>query len=216
MNMPRRALLTLAGYAALGGCSALSAVSQASEPLDAFTLSPLGPLGDPGGRSGHLIVELPTSGGALATDRILIKPDATQAQYLPAVRWSDQTPALVQTLLVGSLLNRSAFRLVGRTAAGLRPDYTLMTEIQEFQAQVTGLAENAPVLDLGPQVTSAQVRITMQMTLIRESDLSIAGARRFSATAAVNVDDTPGVIAGFDSAMQTMLGEVVAWLLGLT
>ena len=45
---------------------------------------------------------------------------------------------MVQTLLVNSLLNRGGFRLVSRVGAGLMPDYTLMTEIQAFQAELTG------------------------------------------------------------------------------
>lgn len=200
MTLHRRTLLLLPAISGLLGCSTLSAVSRASEPLDTYTLSPLEPADARAGGSRHLVVELPTAGGELSTDRILIKPSPTQAQYLPGARWSEPTPALVQTLLITSFLNRGGFRLVGRVGAGLRPDHTLMTEILAFQAEVTG-----------PDRTSAQVRILMQMTLIRESDRAIAGTRRFAGSTSVTSDSTVALVAAIDAAMQQLLGDAVGW-----
>lgn len=193
----RAALLSLA---LLSGCGALGAVSDASTPLDAYTLSPYAPGQIPAGGRRHLVVELPTSGGALATDRILIKPLPYQAQYLPDARWSEPTPALLQSLLVVSFQNAGGFRLVGRTGAGLMPDYTLMTEIQSFQAEPAGPAPE-PLI----------VRIGVMMTVIRESDRQIIAARPFAATANVASDDSAAVVAGFDLALQSVLRDAVQW-----
>ncbi|MCC6008228.1 MAG: membrane integrity-associated transporter subunit PqiC, partial [Rhodobacteraceae bacterium] len=184
------------------GCGALSAVSDASERKDAYTLSPAtraegeGAFAAPGFR--HVVVERPTSAGALATDRILIKPIPVQAQYLPDGRWSEPAPELVQTLLVASFQNLGGFLLVGRTGAGLQPDYTLMTEIQAFQAEPSGVS-SVPLT----------IRTEAMMTVIRESDRRIVASRRFAASAIVASDDTLTVVSGFDSAMQTLLRDVV-------
>lgn len=186
--------------ALLAGCGAISSVSKAGEELDAYTLSPAEGSGTPAGGSGHLIVELPSSAGALASDRILIKPVPYQAQYLPGGRWSEPTPALLQTLLVGSFQNLGGFRLVGRTANGLNPDYTLMTELQDFHVE--------PV-SLEPQQYA--IRIKMMMTLIRESDRRIIASRSFSATETVGTDDTRTLVGGFDRALEKVLQEIVAW-----
>ncbi|MCZ7676263.1 MAG: ABC-type transport auxiliary lipoprotein family protein [Roseovarius sp.] len=201
MILSRRALLSLSAAAGLSGCGAVSAVSRASNPLDTYTLSPLGPAGARPGSTRHLVVELPTSGGELATDRILIKVSPLQAEYLPDARWSEPTPAMVQTLLVNSLLNRGGFRLVSRVGAGLEPDFTLMSEIQAFQAELSG-----------PDLASAQIRVQLQMTLIRESDRAIAGTRRFSGTEAVASDSTVALIAGLDRATQSMLADAIGWV----
>lgn len=182
----------------LSGCSAISAVSDASAQMDAYTLSPYAPESGPVAGSGHLVVELPTSAGALATDRILIKPLPFQAQYLPDGRWSEPSPALVQTLLVASFQNKGGFRLVGRNGAGLMPDHTLMTELQAFQAEP---AEAGPFT----------VRISAMMTLIRESDRRIMASRRFASEATVATDDTLALVSGFDRAMQSVLQEAVQW-----
>lgn len=199
MTLSRRHLLALSAAAGLSGCGTLSAVSKASDPLDTYTLSPLEPDGPHAAGVGHLVVELPTSAGELSTDRILIKVSGRQAEYLPGARWSEPTPAMVQSLLVNSLLNRGGVRLVTRVGAGLKPDHTLMSEIQAFQAELTG-------------PDRAQIRISLLMTLIRESDRSIAGTRRFGATAAAPSDSTAELIAGLDKAMQSVLGDVVGWV----
>lgn len=182
----------------LSGCAALTSVNDASVELDAYTLAPLAVV-ETATRPVHLVVQLPTSAGALATDRILIKPSALQAQYLPDGRWTDPAPVLVQTLLLASLQNAGGFQLVDRDGGGLMPDYTLMTELQDFQAEPSG--PEGPVT----------VRIRVAMTLIRESDLSIAASRQFSATASAASDSTPALIMAFDTALREALTDVVNW-----
>jgi cholesterol transport system auxiliary component len=184
----------------LAACGAISSLSKASAELDAYTLSPAAPSGGPAGGTRHLIVELPSSPGALATDRILIKPVPYQAQYLPDGRWTEPAPALVQTLLVASFQNLGGYRLVARTANGLNPDYTLMTELQDFQAEPSETGPPAYV-----------IRITMMMTLIRESDRRIVATRRFSTTETVGSDDTIALVGGFDLATQSLLRKIVTW-----
>jgi len=199
MLMPtlRIAMMSLA---LLSGCGALGAVSDATTKLDAYTLSPAVFEKAQAANKRHLVVELPTSAGVLATDRILIKPIPFQAQYLPDSRWSDAAPALMQTLLVASFQNAGGFRLVGRDGAGLMPDYTLMTELQEFQAEPSG-----------PGLDAITVKVTVMMTLIRESDRQIVATRRFASTAAVATNDSLPIVSGFDSALRKVLQEAVIW-----
>lgn len=184
----------------VSGCGALSSLSDAGKELDAYTLSPATGSGTAAPGSRHLVVELPSSAGALGTDRILIKPIRFQAQYLPDGRWSEPAPALVQTLLIASFQNLGGFRLVGRTGAGLMPDYTLMTELQEFQAEPTGAG-----------TAKVNVKISVMMTLIRESDRRIVASRRIAASVPVGSDDTLAIVAGFDRALQTVLSEAHLW-----
>lgn len=193
-----RPTVILLSLLALSGCGAIGALSDASAELDAYTLSPVTGSDDLGAQGGHLVVELPTSAGALATDRILIKPLPYQAQYLPDGRWTEPAPALLQTLLVASFQTLGGFRLVARTGAGLMPDYTLMTELQAFQAEPAG-----------PDLVT--VRISVMMTLIRESDRQIVASRRFTATSEAVSDSTGPIVSGFDGALQTVLREAVVW-----
>lgn len=223
MNLSRRRLLSLSAMAglstslstSLSGCNAVTAVSRASDPLDAYTLSPLAPVTPRGAGQGHIVVELPSTGGELSSDRILIKVSPLQAQYLPEARWAEPVPAMVQTLLVNSLLNQGRFRLVSRVGAGLQPDHTLMTEIQAFQAELTGVAPEGPLADPLRRMP-AQVRVEMQLTVIRESDRAIAGTRRFAGLGAVPSDGTAVLIESLDRIVQSVLAEAVAWTRDVT
>jgi cholesterol transport system auxiliary component len=184
----------------LSGCGALSSLSKAGDELDAYTLTAATTAEPPVGGRRHLIVELPTSAGALATDRILIKPQPYQAQYLPDGRWSEPAPALVQTLLVASFQNLGGFALVGRTGNGLNPDYTLMTEIQDFHAQ--------PVAS---QPGTFEVKVSLMLTLIRESDRRVVASHRVDARESLSSDDTQALVASFDRVVQVVLRDAVRW-----
>ena len=199
MHSPHKLLLAMM-MSLLSGCGAVTAISDAGAPKDVYTLSPVMAEKVPAPGNSHLVVELPTSAGAVATDRIQIKPVSYQAQYLPDGTWSEPAPTLLQTLLVASFQNMGGYRLVGRTGAGLMPDYTLMTELQEFHAE--------PVSTSSVPLT---IRIGTMMTLIRESDRRIVATRRFSATTEVPADDTDTLVRGFESAMQSLLRDVVLW-----
>ncbi len=48
--------------------------------------------------------------------------------------------------------------------------------------------------------------------MIRESDRRIVGTRGFDSTTSVASDSTPSLIAAIDTAMQSVLGEVVGWV----
>lgn len=193
-------LFVLAIPLLMSGCGALSSLSNSSKELDAYTLSPASDTVQVASGRLHLVVELPTSTGAVGTDRILIKPVPYQAQYLPDGRWSDPAPILLQNLLVTSFQNIGGFALVGRTGAGLMPDYTLMTELQEFQAEPAAIKAEGVTL-----------RISMLVTLIRESDRRIVASHKFSATNVVASDDTATIVAGFESVIPALLTETVLW-----
>lgn len=107
---------------------------------------------------------------------------------------------LVQNLLVASFQNIGGFGLVGRTGAGLMPDYTLITELQEFQAEPAG-----------PEAKGFILKVSILLTLIRESDRRIVASQRIAATGSVASDETAPLVAGLDRVMQTVLTETVLW-----
>lgn len=204
--IPRR-LLTFClclGLGALPGCSALTAVSGAAEPLDIYTLTPARPA--PVTSNGkHLVVTPAAASGALMTDRILIKPNRLQAEYLPAGRWADAAPVLVQSLLVASLQTSGAFRLVGRDDAGLIPDFTVLADLREFQAE----APTAPG-------RSWTVRIGITVTLIDERDRRVLASRTLVQTATAPSDQTLTLVNAFDAAMVQILDSAVRWTVAET
>lgn len=195
----RSILFPFAASLLLAGCGAITAANDASEPLDAFTLTPVRPaVIQSGGR--HLVVPVAEATGALATDRILVKPNRLQAEYLPAARWIDPAPVLIQSLLVASLQTSEGFRLVGREDAGLDPDFILLVDLTDFQAEAPSDAGSAWL-----------VRIGLSATVVRAEDRRIIASRRFEATGPAQSDGTLAIVNGFDAAVSQVLRDTVAW-----
>ncbi len=197
----RHAMMVMA-LAALSGCAAISAVSDAATPLDVYELRAPDSIAATNGRvlARDVIVEIPTTSGALATDRIMIRPNALQAQYLPDVRWSEPTPVMVQTLMLRSIEATGAVRYVGRKPLGVSGDFALVTEVIDFQADVV------------PETDTANVQITLLVRIVRESDASIVASRRFTASAVAATTETEVVIDAFSSASDQVFADFAQWV----
>ena len=199
----RPILLALATTTLLSGCSALSALSGAATPLPAYDLNaPANPVQARGTSSRQLVVEVPTAPGALTTDRILIRPHPLQAAYLPDGKWAEETPIMLQTLMVRSFEDSNAFRYVGRNPLGSSGDYALLTELTDFQAEV------------GADGKAATIRLRLTARLVREDDAQVIASRSFTQTALVPTTDALVLVEGFNSANQAMLADVTKWVLG--
>ncbi len=199
--MVRTLLLALA-LPFLSGCAALGALSGANAPVDAYQIRTSEDLGAARNRQSiDVIVELPSASAAFDTESILIRPQATQVQYLPDGRWIETVPEMVQTALVDGLDRTGAFRFVGRRPLGSSGDFALVSNITAF---------NAEVQDDG---TSARIDIRITARLVREADLAIVASDVFAATAVVPDTSTQSLIAGFNEAGSAALDRMVRWVL---
>ena len=198
-----RALLAIAFAGILAGCGTLTAIGDATTPLDVYEVN--APAEGPQARgrptARDLIVELPTARGALDTDRIMIRPNPLQAQYLPRARWGESTPTMVQTLLVRSFEDANAFRYVGRRPLGGAGDFALVSDVTDFHAELSEAND------------SVTIRLRMTARLVREEDASILAGRTFTANARVESTDTLDIVTGFDAAAKQLLTDVTRWAL---
>lgn len=187
----------------LASCGAVTALGDATTPLDVFVLQPpedvpvrqARPLGL------DVIVEEPSTGGALATDRILIQPSPLQAEYLPGVRWSEPAPVLMQTLMLRTLDGAQAFSYVGRQPLGAGGDYAIVTELVDFQAE------------LNPDGETARVIVRMISRIVRERGVSIVATRTFASSAEAPSLDDEALVEAFDAAAGRAASEFAVWTL---
>ena len=180
------------------GCAAIRSLDSAAAPLDTYELQPADVSSGP--RTLHSItVDPPASPAAVSTDRILIKPDPLTVAYLAGARWIEPAPAHIQSLIVRSLANSGRTGLVGASAAGMLPDYVLMSRIDAFEADISG--------------PDQPVRIVIQMTLSIMSDIDgrIIATRRFGRTVNARSEDAAIVVSAFNVAMSDVLDEATAW-----
>jgi cholesterol transport system auxiliary component len=187
-------LLTLT----LPGCAALKAF-EGEPDRDVFELRP--PSDQPQscgrGRLAELVIEPPKTRGTLDTDRIMIRPNPLQTQYLPDARWGDTVPTTLQTQLVRGFGSYDVFTHVGRAPLGTAGDYALISEVQDFNAEVAG--------------GGATIRLTVDAQLVREADASVIARGHFATTAHASSTRTADLIPAFDAAGGQLVAQMTGW-----
>ncbi len=192
-------MLVLGLVLMLPGCAALSAL-QGEPARDVFELRPPEARSCRGGGGASLVVEPPKAGGALNTNRIMIRPAALQVQYLPDATWSDPVPVMLQTLLVRSLGESNAFAHVGREPLGVSGDYALLSDLSDFNAAT------------GSGGTRVEARLDAQ--IVDEMSASILSRRTFQVTTPAAGTGTAQLMAAFDTATQQLVAEMSGWAIG--
>ncbi len=182
----------------LPGCAALKAL-QGEPDRDVFELRP--PSDQPQscgrGRIAELVIEPPKARGALDTDRIMIRPNELQTQYLPDARWGDTVPTMLQTLLVRGFGVYDLFTHVGRAPLGTAGDFALISEVQDFNAEVAG--------------KGAIIRLTVDAQVVREMDATVVARGHFATTAEAPSTKTADLVPAFDAAGQQLVAQMTGW-----
>jgi len=195
--MDRR--LFLGGALALGGCGSFPGLGP---PANVYELSPKSSFRtDLPVVSWQLIVEEPSASGGLDSPRIALKPNPYEVRYFAESRWSARAPVMVQTLLVESFENTKRIVAVGKETLGLRSDYTLKTDLREFQAEYVE-NENIPT-----------IRVGMRAMLVRQPRQDIVANASFERTERARDGSFPSVLAAFDASLDRVLRGIVEWTL---
>ncbi len=197
MTFSRRFFLL--GCLGLPSCTAISTLNRAATPLDTFALQPVRVAATRSRSSRSLLVLEPTASAAIATDRILIKPQPLSVTYLPDARWADTVPLMLQSVLIQSLAGSGAIGFVGAQGAGPVPDTVLLTRIDAFGVNV--LADR-----------TYQVEASLDLTVLRDRDQRVLGTRRVAQTRAVSNDRADVVTQAFQQLLDDLLPDAVAWV----
>jgi cholesterol transport system auxiliary component len=146
----------------------------------------------------QLLIDSPDAILDLDAARIAIRPDPNRIDYYANVTWADRPPAMLQELLLQAFDKSGRIAAVQRQSGGLKADFVLATDLQNFE------------VDTGPGAANVHIRITAR--LIRARDRTIVASRVFESNTPVS-GDFEGGIAAFDAALQTLLPQIVDWTL---
>ncbi|HLB81142.1 MAG TPA: ABC-type transport auxiliary lipoprotein family protein [Dongiaceae bacterium] len=184
----------------VGGCTVLPEVGK---PLDLYTLTPKttfeGPLPKV---DWQLVVEMPLAAAGLDTSRIAIARTPFRLDYYAGAVWTENAPAMVQTLMIESFESTHRIVAVGREAIGLRPDYILKTDLREFQAVYYD--SDGP----GPTVL-----VRMNAKLVQMPERRIIAARTVEREVEAESSRLADIITAFDTALGRVLKEIVVFTL---
>lgn len=198
MTLSRR--LILLALPTTAACS--SVITGAGDPPAVFTLTPKNEF-DPGlpAVTWQLVVDQPVAAQGLNTPRIALKRSPVSIEYYARALWSDPAPVMIQTLLIESFENTRRIVSVSRDSTQLRPDYLLMTELREFQAEYE--ATNAP----------PNVRVRMIARLVRLNDRQIIATHSVERRERAGGTDLERIVLAFDEALGKVLRRIVEWTL---
>lgn len=199
----RRTLLggVLAAAIFLAGCSGGLLPGADNEPPRLYVLTPKSTFPDNLPRVGwQLTVAKPVAQAALSTARIALKHSPVSLEYYARSSWTDTAPLMIQTLLVESFENSGRIVSVGRRSVTLRADYSLLTELREFQAEYK---------DGGPP--GARVRINAK--LVKMPQRIIIGTLTAEHVEKAAGNTLPRVVNAFDTALGKVLKRIVTWTL---
>ena len=184
---------------ALTGCSASSLLAPSGAPPKIYTLSaPKEVTSSAPQANWQLLVAMPGAVADLNTTRIAIIPAPSQMDYYADVTWADRPASMLQELLLQSFDRSGRIAAVQRQSGGLKSDFLLAIEIEDFEVDTTAAEPNA--------------HIRVAAKLVRNRDRTIVAARSFEASAPSG-SSFDGAISAFDSGLQSVLPQIVDWTL---
>ncbi|TCL01357.1 cholesterol transport system auxiliary component [Shimia isoporae] len=191
------------GALVLSGCAGLGTINRAAQPTDLFALTPKSTFdsGLPRLRQ-QIVIEEPTATAAVDTDQIAVHPTPLQVEYLPRVRWVDRAPLIVQALLIESFENSGKVAAVGRSTVGLRPDYIIVTDVREFQANLPNSEDKD-----GP----LEIHVRLNLKIIDSFSDHIIGSNSFGEVVLTQSDETLDIAQAFDTALGRAMRKSVEW-----
>ena len=191
--------LTLA--LALAGCSGNILPDAGNDPPKLYVLTPKNTFSNKLPKvDWQLTIAFPIADAALNTARIALRHSPISLEYYARANWVDTAPQMIQTLLVESYENTGKIVSIGRQSVTLRADYSLLTDLREFQAEYMGD---------GPP----RVRVRLNAKLVRMPQRTILATETFEFIEAAASSDLETVVGAFDMALGKTLKRIVEWSL---
>nr|TFG52252.1 MAG: hypothetical protein E4H34_05280 [Hyphomicrobiales bacterium] len=155
----------------------------------------------------QLSITVPDAPASIDTLRIALNPTSSTLDYFADAAWPDRVPVLVQSHLIEAF--ESAGRVaVARDTDGLLAEYTLRTELREFQAHYSG---GVPLPD--QPATPPEISIRLDASLVAVSGRKVVGNISVVQRANARTNDMDSIVAAFNEALGAALADIVRWTL---
>ncbi|MCO5149811.1 MULTISPECIES: ABC-type transport auxiliary lipoprotein family protein [unclassified Shinella] len=177
----------------------LAACGSTQAKNDTFALSSVAAVEGPSAKSRQILVPQPSALKALDSEQIVIRPSASEIQYLAGAQWSDSLSKMVQAKLVQAFENTGRLGGVGKPGEGLAIDYQIVTDIRAFEVQTAGA--DAAVVEISAK-------------LLNDRNGTVRAQKVFRATVPVGGTGNPAFVKALDAAFAAVTADIVGWTLG--
>ncbi|HEY5236804.1 MAG TPA: ABC-type transport auxiliary lipoprotein family protein [Rhizomicrobium sp.] len=199
-TLNRRHLLASAGALIFAsGCSGIVGPPAAPQ---LYVLKPtLVPLDDAPSVTWALEVGGPDSLDSLDTERIALTRSTTTMDYYANASWTGRVPVLLQGLLVEAFEESGKIASVASDTAELHSDFTLETDIRDFEARY-----DTP--DGPPKVI-----VRVEAKLFRKRSREIAASLNANQEVQAGGTNLDSIVMAFNEATGALLKQIVEWTL---
>jgi phospholipid/cholesterol/gamma-HCH transport system substrate-binding protein len=145
--------------------------------------------------AGQFSIPEPTGVLMFDTQKILVRPSASEGPTFANAKWSDNIPKLLQARIIQSFENANLLKSVARPMEGVTPSHQLLIDIRSFQLSLTA----AP---------AAEVEFSAK---ILGDNGKIVDARIFHASVPASATDAPAAASALNDAFGKAAVELVVW-----
>ena len=146
--------------------------------------------------AGSVLVQRPEAGPGLDSNRMALLRTDRRFDFFAASLWAAPAPDVVESVIVDALRGSGAFAAVFDDAAPFTPRYDLRVTMRRFEADYTA-GGSAPT-----------VHVVLDCTLGRHRDRALLASFTAQGSAAAGEDRLTAVVAAFEAATATAVGEV--------
>jgi cholesterol transport system auxiliary component len=146
-------------------------------------------------RAGSVQVLRPSASQGLESARIAVLRPGAHFDYYASVRWAEDAPGALQTLIIDALRTGGHFASVESDSEPFAAQYLLSVEIASFQAEYGD--SGAPT-----------VHVTLNCALGRRSDRSVITSFAAQGIAQARADRMEAVVAAFGTATAQALQQI--------
>lgn len=194
-----RLLLPAALLASLAGCSILAGGDRNAVTIYAPSLrvqvDPSWPQVD-----WQLVLSKPSAARMVDSPRINVRPTPGELEIYRGATWAQPATDMIEDALLRGFEDSRRIAGVARSAAGIRADYRLATDIRRFESDYRGQPTPTVVIEVNAK-------------LIHVVDQRVVVDRTFRQEQPVGSAEVPAVAAAFESALNALSTDVVGWTL---
>ena len=198
------------------GCVA-AAVGADERPNATFVLLTPDAEGDPSpARGPQVLVPEPVTLAVLASQRVVVRVDRREVQYLADTRYADTLTKLTQFKLKRALESSRAIGAASLPGEGLAIDYQVLTDIRGFEIRTAPGSIAVASAGNAPTVVPSTAYVALTIKLLNDRSGNVVASRLFEGTAPVPVstDEQLGAayLAALDVALDGVLVDVRNWV----
>lgn len=192
--------ILLAVTLALASCSGVFESNLPSAQSYVLRLPPaVAPVG--ANAAGTVLLQRPEAGPGLASERIALLRSDQRFDFYAGSHWAAPAPDLMESVMLDALRASGSFSAVFDDSAAFAPRYDLRCALRRFEADYT--SERA-----GAGGRAPTIYVVLDCTLGRHRDRELLASFTVQGSALAREDRLNAVVAAFEAATATAMGEL--------